>query len=1243
MLRNVPNSTIKQFLIILLLLLFITSQANDLNFNFQPVKLKESQLSSKRVMALLQDSKGFIWIGTEAGVNVFDGYTYKVYKHDAKDSSSLSGDYVKNIVEDKNNNLLILSNSGVDIFNPEFGKFYRLSAQQGVNELLANSIRFIFQLKDKTIFFLSSKGLYLFNEDSKTAEKLNGINFQNLQDFGEYLPNTEDYNGVFWFAFGKLLYGYDRKNKKSISLNFDEFPEFEGEKINAIYNYDNQRLGIFSDETIYLLNPETKVLENSYVNNLPEGIPGFRTLMTMYQDSSNIVWFGTEESKIVTFNPKSSSFNTYLILDENGNSHGQLRNLIKDRQGLWWLGTRQNGLYYSYPNNQNSFTQFTPQSDNPNSLSGNTVSAIIKDNNGLLWIGTDGGGLNLYDPSTGKFKHYFHDPKNKNSLSTNAVLIIFQDSKGKIFIGGYNGGICIYNEQQDNFKCYLPDINKPGSISFHDVRGIVEGNDGLYYLSINGGNGLEIFDPNTETFRSTVYDPSTPGKSIISKQTTTVYKDLDGNIWVGTYEGLSKYDPIAETFTNYIPVAGDTTTLSHRWVYSILRDSDGILWIGTAYGLDRLNEADNSFTTFTEREGLPDNIVNCIIEDNEHNLWISTNKGISRLNKEKMEFRNFDASDGLKVEQFIRESYFKDYEGKIYFGGTGGLVILDPKNFTKNSYEPPVYLTNFQLFYQDVKIGIKGSPLEQTIAYTNKIVLTHRQNIITFSYVALNYMSPQKNSYACMMEGFDEDWIFVGSRREASYTNLSPGRYTFRVKAANNDGVWNDTGTIITVIVTPPWWKTWWFRLILFSSIIWLVYSFIKMKVQANNRDKKLLQSKIEAGQAEVKKQKDEIEAHLKTLQDKEIAERENKWYNEGMTYLSDIISKNNDDLYRMAQKLTLAIVEYVDAGIGAFFILNDEDPNNISFQLAGHYGIDEDLVKKVSSANEGYLGACYHEKRKLIIDNLPGGYVTLESGLGKVSLKVLTLIPLIQDTNLNGIIELASLEKLPDYKIVLLEKLAENLASSIEIIKVNERMKVLVEQMNAHAEELNAQKEEMQQNLEEVTATQEEMERIKLNDKEKDEKLLAQVSTLEKEKTEFHTNSIILKTLLNNINSQIFILDRKHALLMANRSFAEGNRIKSIDKLINKEIYELNLVTHNSEELKEELKSIDEGNSISNKVKVKKTSDKKSKWMSETFIPIMDEKQRQLGIISISTDISELKMLEKKYDELMKKLKTQS
>lgn len=319
MIRKVIPLTIKQFSFFLLFFSYIASQANDLNFNFQPVKLKDSQLSSKKIMALLQDSKGFIWLGTEAGVNVFDGYSYKIYKHDAKDSSSLSGDYVKNIVEDKNNNLLILTNSGIDIFNPESGKFYRLDNQQGDNVSLTNSIRFTFQLKDKTIFFLTGEGLYLFHEDTKTAEKLNGINFQNLQDFGEYLPHTEDYNGVFWFAFGKFLYGYDRKNKKGISLNFKEFPEFEGEKINAIYNYDNQRLGIFSDQTVYLLNPETKVLENSYVNNLPEGITGFRTLMTMYQDSSNIVWFGTEESKIVTFDPKSQYFNTYKILDENGN------------------------------------------------------------------------------------------------------------------------------------------------------------------------------------------------------------------------------------------------------------------------------------------------------------------------------------------------------------------------------------------------------------------------------------------------------------------------------------------------------------------------------------------------------------------------------------------------------------------------------------------------------------------------------------------------------------------------------------------------------------------------------------------------------------------------------------------------------------------------------------------------------------------------------------------------------------
>lgn len=1101
MLRNIPNTPIKQLFIVLIFFLFIKSKATDLVFNFQPVKLKDSQLSSKRVMALLQDSKGFIWMGTEAGVNLFDGYTYKIFKHDAKDSSSLSGDYVKTIIEDKNHNILFVTNNGVDIYNPATGKFSRLTTSESGGQPTNNFVRFAFQKRDKRIFFLSVAGIFLYDETSKTAQRLDILNLSNIQDYGEYIPNCEDNKGTYWFSFGKTLYGFDYDTRKSNTINLANLSGFEGDRIYAIYSHDDQQIGIFSDQFSYTLDIKTNTLENFSVNNMPDGLSGFKSLITMYQDSTKTVWFGTEESKIITFNPKSRSFNTYLILDENGNSHGRLRYLLLDKQGIWWLGTGQNGLYYSYANNQNSFTQFTPQSDNPNSLSGNTVSAILKDNNGLIWIGTDGGGLNLFDPSNGKFKHYFHDPNNKTSLSTNAVLTIFQDSKGRIIIGGYNGGICIYNESQDNFKCYLPDVDKPGSISFHDVRGIVEGNEGLYYLSINGGNGLEIFDLNTETFRSAVHDPSTPGKSIISRQTVTIYKDTDGSIWIGTYEGLSNYDPITETFRNFSSVIGDTTTLSHLWIYEILRDSDGILWIGTAYGLNRFNEADQTFTSFTERDGMPDNLISGITEDEDKNLWISTNKGIARLNKNTMEFRNFDASDGLKVDQFVHGSYFKDSEGQMYFGGAGGLVILNPKNFSKNNYVPPVYLTNFQLFYQDAIIGVKGSPLKQSIAYSDKVMLTHKQNIITFNYVALNYMSPQKNSYAYMMEGFDEDWIYVGSRREASYTNLSPGSYTFKVKASNNDGIWNESGTSITVIVRPPWWKTWWFRFILFSAIIWIVYSFIRIRMQANKRDKEILQSKIEAGQAEVKKQKDEIEAHLMTLQKKEIAERDSKWYNEGMTYLSDIISKNNDDVYRMAQKLILSIVEYVNASTGAFYIINDNNPKDIKLQLAGHYGIDEALVKKVFSVNEGYLGACCQEKSKILVDNLPDNYCTLESGLGKVSLKVLTLIPLMQDTNMNGIIELASIEKLPDYKIQLLEKLAENLASSIEIIKVNERMKVLVEQMNEHAEELNAQKEEMQQNLEEMMATQEEMERIKKHDKEKDEKLLEQHQFLKKKK----------------------------------------------------------------------------------------------------------------------------------------------
>jgi ligand-binding sensor domain-containing protein len=1094
--------------LVLIHLLATKAQESDLQFSFESLKLRESELSSQKTMSIIQDSRGFLWIATQGGLNRYDGYSFRIYKQDARDSLTLGGDYIKSVFEDKNGNIVINTNNTVDIYHPHTDNFSHADSRMD-NTISANSTFAVhaLQLNDKSIFFVSDNELFDYNSDTEIATQLDILAKTGFESriYGESIIYTEDDGGKLWIAHEKQLIGYDPSTGKTIYANLAEEQDFSGSRIFSIHSNSINQIGIFTDTDYLVYNYSEEELSTYSCYNIPGNLLNYSSLVNLFQDEKGVVWMTTDDSRIVLFNPETRTFTDYEIMDETGKTHGRLRTLIQDRQNIWWLATPNKGIYYSYPQNQNSFKHILEQADPGTGLSNGAASAILRTMDRKLWIGTDGGGINVYDPFTGSFTYYTHSLEDTNTIGSNSVLTLFQDSYGRILLGGYQGGLSYYNFAQKNFRTFLPDENKANRISHHDVRGIVEIEDGQYLVAQNGGKGLQLFDIYAHKFTDFGFNPGIEGGDIVSHWLTQIYRDTKEDIWLGGYGGLGKFDPKSGLSRNYLSVEGDTTSLSNSWVYAIYRDSDGILWIGTSYGLNRFHDKTETFTSYTERDGLPDNIINAIAEDDENNLWIATNKGISRLNRKTMEFSNYDASDGLKVEQFIHGSYYKDDDGIIYFGGNGGVVIIDPKNFKKNEFIPPVFLTDFQLSYKSVDIGKKGSPLQQHISYTDEIVLNHKQNMITFNYVAINYMSSRKNQYEYRMEGFDDDWKKVGSRREATYTNLNPGKYVFRVRATNNDGVLNEEGTSVAIIITPPWWKRWWFRVLVIGTIAYLVYSIIRAREQASKRDKEILRLKIEEGEHEVQTQKDEIEAQKQALLDKEASEKESKWFNENMAHLGGVISRNTSDLYKMAGELTGEITKALGASLGAIYVLFEDEREETCFELIGNYGLDQARVKNKFEAREGYLGAIYMDRKTIIIDNLPTNYAVLKSGLGSVSMKYLLMVPLMHDKNLKGVVELASLEKFEKNKINLIERLADNIAAAIEILTGNERMKALFEELNSHTEELNAQKEEMQQNLEEMSATHEEIDRIRQEEKQKEQDLLKQNELLKKKENELH------------------------------------------------------------------------------------------------------------------------------------------
>lgn len=437
------------------------------------------------------------------------------------------------------------------------------------------------------------------------------------------------------------------------------------------------------------------------------------------------------------------------------------------RRGLDRLNRKTN-TYNHYRNNPSDL----------NSLSNNIVRNIIEDNEGFLWIGTHGGGVNKFDKKTGKFKRYKNNPNDPSSLTFDEIRKIYQDRSGTIWIGTYGRGLEKFDKQTEKFTHYKNDPNIPNSLSNNFVR--------------------------------------------------EIYEDRSGNFWVGTEGGgLNKFNRDKETFTSYRSDSNVKNKINNDYIFSIYEDKLGNLWIGTwGGGLNKFNPKTETFNYFTSKDGLSSDAIYAILADENENLWLSTNKGLSKFNPQTVAFKNYTASDGLQDNEFNGGSYFKSNSGEMFFGGINGFNSFYPKEIKDNTFLPPVIITSFQKFNNEIQF-------DKPISEIKEIELSYQDYVFSFEFTSLDFAAPQKNKYAYKMEGLDKDWIYTNSeKRFASYTTLKPGNYRFRVKATNSDGIWNEKGASINIFITPPYWRTWWFTTLISALVITFGFIFYKNRLK---------------------------------------------------------------------------------------------------------------------------------------------------------------------------------------------------------------------------------------------------------------------------------------------------------------------------------------------------------------------------------------------------------------------------
>ncbi len=850
------------FMLLLASLLAI-GQEQDIVFKYLNTR---NGLSQDHVNAIFKDHKGFMWFATDDGLNKYDGYQFTVYKHNTERASSLSNNYVYDMLEDDAHNLWVATASGLDKLDREkdsFSHFQPDGKPIYVRDILID--------KKRRMWLGTSDGLYLFNFTNEKFTRYHHIENEESSLSHNYVYSlAEDVSGELWIGTTEGLNRFNPETGRSIRYQNDPLnnKSIASNWIKAVYRDSRQNIWI---GTLGGGVSRFNARENSFTN-LKHDPSNPRTIchndiLSFSEDAEGRLWIGTENGGIsIMTDPVTMSFTSHKnrFPDDGSLSNNSVYCIYKDDIGSMWVGTWSGGINFLSRFNE-KFRHYKQTFDHKKSLSNNIVLSVAEDSYGTIWIGTDGGGLNSFNRKTKEFAHYRHDPANPNSPGSDYIISITEPKKGILALGHHRGGFDLLDVRTGKFTHHMPDANNPRALPVTTVTTVYKDHDNNLWVGTWGG-GVGLYDWQSKDFTWFSHN-DLDSTSLGSNLVTTLGEDRDGDLWIGTTSGLSVLNKKTHRITHFRNDGNDIKSLSHNIVEGILLDHSGNLWLGTGDGLNLFVKETKSFIRFNEKHGLPNNMIRGILEDDHGNLWLSSNRGISEFNPSLGVVRNYGVQDGLQSWEFKAKACYKTRDGEMFFGGHRGFNVFHPDSIRDNTFVPPVYLTGLQIFNKPVLVNEKGSPLQKHINYSEEITLRHDQSVFRIEYAALNYIVPDNNHYAYKLDGFDKDWNYVGQKRATTYTNLDPGEYTFRVKASNNDGYWNDQGAALRIIITPPYWRTWWFRSLVLLILSGSVLAVIHVRVNTIKQHRKRLERLVNDRTAEVMEQKDAIEAQAEHMQ----------------------------------------------------------------------------------------------------------------------------------------------------------------------------------------------------------------------------------------------------------------------------------------------------------------------------------------------------------------------------------------
>tara|TARA_R110000868_G_scaffold294140_1_gene554715 strand:- start:68576 stop:72496 length:3921 start_codon:yes stop_codon:yes gene_type:complete len=1005
----------------------LSTEAPSLRFEHLKVGSGLAQGSANTIM---QDSQGFIWVSTQGGLHRYDGHDFKLYANTPFDTTSISDSWVWSVSESKSGDLWVSTNGG------------------GLNKM-----------DRATGTFISYTRVF----DDSTSISNNSVQF-----------TLEAENGDLWvttnWGLNRMKAGEDGKFERF----FHDHEDLTTISSNGLYllNEDSEgNIWIGSNNGLNKINPTNNEIAR-YLND-PVRDPGYGdplNVLSQYfpQDEPGFIWLATGNG-LVKFEIETGDYERFLIEPNTGGSVDPLNfihEIVPDPsvEGILWVVGPGTGVA-RFDTRTNKFTSYRNDPKDPNSLAEDFAVSIFADRSGTIWIGYASEGLSAFNPKAVNFAHLKHDPDNPQSLSPGIVWGVYEDKEGTLWVGTESGqGISYLTSlskvgNKDISKVYQHDPNDKSTLTDGLFRVFAEDPSGNFWVASNRGlnklnrktgkvtrflknwdrlNNINMIQP-TKDDSSVFWVGTSAGLSLLDTKndsyevypiivdTTEVFpfvlslhEDSFGNLWLGTGGGLGKITkdgvPSRESFYN----PRDTTSISNDIIFKVVErpKEPGILWLATQQGgLNRYDTNTGIATHYGKQDGIADDHLYSIILDDNETLWMSSNNGIINFDPETETFRNYGLDDGLMALEYNQNAYSKSAEGIIYFGSGKGVTAFNPERLNINEIPPQVVFSDFRIFNKTVAVGA-DFPLKKALSETSSITIEYNQNEITFEYVALHFANSAKNQYAYQLVGFDRDWVQAEMQRSATYTNLSPGDYTFRVKAANADGIWNENYASIELIVLPPWYRTWWAYGVFAGLLALLVFGI--------DRTQRYRISKKEQERTALR------EAELR-------AEAENKRRSdtEQLSMIGRAITStlSVDRIIETVYENVNALMDAAIFGVGIY----NKELDRLEFPATKEKGVMLPALSYSLDENDRLAVICFNKKEEIIISDWEKEHKKYVSEYkapleGEVSSSVI-YIPLIFQGKIIGVITTQSFKKdaYSEYHINLLRNLATYAAIALD------------------------------------------------------------------------------------------------------------------------------------------------------------------------------------------------------------------